>query len=79
VIDHFKDVFQTDMSTSLLMDLYKDILSTKQFSFGALPGYYRSVDNKLFFYPDLPNFEMLEKEKIREWLVIKTNKAQTVY
>ncbi|MDD3079954.1 MAG: LCP family protein [Paludibacter sp.] len=79
VINNFKKVFNTDMDVDFLMKLYTDILSTKDFSFGNIPGYYGSSGNKLYFYPDLPNFEMLQEQEIREWLEKKYGKTQTVY
>lgn len=78
-LEDFNKLFQTDMSKKLLMSLYNDILTTKDFSFGNIPGYYRSEGEKLYYFPDLPNFEMLQENEIRTWLEQKKNKVQTVY
>lgn len=79
VITHFEEVFQTDMDISFLNELYKDILETKDFSFGSLPGYYSNEKNNLYFYPDLPGFEMLRQQEIRRNLEKKQRSGQTVY
>jgi len=79
VIENLKNVFRTDMKADFLNMLYKDILSTPSFSYGNVPGYYSVEGSKLFFYPDLPSFEMLRKLEIRNYLEIRKNKNQVVY
>ena len=79
ILENFSQLFQTDMSNSFLMQLYGDILTTKNFKFGSIPGYYSEEGDKLFYYPDLPNFEMLQEQQIRTWLEKRTGKDQTVY
>jgi len=79
ILENFSQLFQTDMSNSFLMQLYDDILTTKDFNFGSIPGYYGEEGDKLFYYPDLPNFEMLQEQQIRMWLEKRTGKEQTVY
>ncbi len=79
VIENFKNVFRTDMKTDFLNMLYKDILSTPSFSYGNVPGYYSIEGSKLFFYPDLPSFEMIRKREIRTYLEKRKNKNQVIY
>jgi len=79
VIENFKSVFRTDMKVDFLNMLYKDILSTPSFSYGNVPGYYSKEGSKLFFYPDLPSFEMLRKREIRTYLEKRRNKNQVIY
>jgi anionic cell wall polymer biosynthesis LytR-Cps2A-Psr (LCP) family protein len=79
VVQNFDKVFRTDMDLKFLMNLYKDLLSTKEFSFGSLPGYYVHDKNNLYYYPDLPNFEMLRQQEIRQNLEKQRRKGQTVY
>jgi anionic cell wall polymer biosynthesis LytR-Cps2A-Psr (LCP) family protein len=79
VITKFNKVFKTDMTNEFLMSLYGDLLSTPHFAFGSLPGSYSAEGNKLYFYPDLPNFEMLRQQQIRMFLEQKKEKTQTVY
>lgn len=79
VVENFKNVFQTDMTNDFLMNLYEGILTTKDFNFGNIPGYYSREGNKLFFYPDLPNFEMLRRQEIRRCLEKRQGKTQTIY
>jgi hypothetical protein len=79
VIENFKNVFRTDMKVELLNLLYKDILSTPSFSYGNIPGYYSTEGSKLFFYPDLPSFEMLRKREIRTYLEKRKDKNQVIY
>jgi hypothetical protein len=79
VIENFKNVFRTDMKADFLNMLYKDILSTPSFSYGNVPGYYSVEGSKLFFYPDLPSFEMIRKREIRTYLEKRKDKNQVVY
>jgi hypothetical protein len=79
VVDNFKDVFRTDMTTEFLMELYSDLLSTPNFSYGNIPGYYSAEGDKLFFYPDMPSFELLKRKEIRTYLENRKNKTQTIY
>ena len=79
VITQFHKVFRTDMNNDFLMSLYGDLLSTPHFAYGNLPGYYSAEGNKLYFYPNLPNFEMLRQEQIRMFIEQKKEKKQTVY
>jgi len=79
VIENFKNVFRTDMKADFLNLLYKDILSTPSFSYGNIPGYYSNDGSKLFFYPDLPSFEMIRKREIRTYLEKRKDKNQVIY
>lgn len=79
VIENFKNVFRTDMKVEFLSMLYKDILSSPSFSYGNIPGYYSHEGNKLFYYPDLPSFEMLRKKEIRTYLEKRKGKNQVIY
>ena len=79
VVENFKNVFRTDMDTDFLMSLYKDILSTPNFSYGNLPGYYSTENNKVFFFPDMASFEMLRKREIRTYLQQRRSRQQVVY
>jgi anionic cell wall polymer biosynthesis LytR-Cps2A-Psr (LCP) family protein len=79
VLSEFSEIFQTDMTKEFLFELYKDILQTPHFSFGSIPGYYVHQKEKLFFYPDLPDFEMLRKQMIRTYLEKRQDKSQTIY
>lgn len=79
VLNHFKDVFRTDMTNDFLMQLYGDLLSTPNFSYGNIPGYYSGEGDKLFFYPDLLSFESLKNKEIRTYLDIRRGLKQVVY
>lgn len=79
LIGNIHKEFRTDMTNEFLMELYTDLLSTRNFGFGSLPGYYSSEGNNLYFYPDLPNFDMLRKQEIRKYLEIRKEKSQTIY
>lgn len=79
VVENFKNVFRTDMRVDFLNKLYKDILTTKHFSFGNIPGYYAHENNNLYFYPDLPKFEMLRKTEIRTYLQQRNHRKQVIY
>lgn len=79
VIQNINNLFTTDMTNEFLMGLYTDLLSTRNFAFGSLPGYYKSEGNSLYFYPDLPNFDMLRKQEVRKLIETTTEKEQTIY
>jgi hypothetical protein len=79
VVDNFKSLFRTDMKVDFLNKLYKDILSTPSFSYGNVPGYYSREGSKLFYYPDLPSFELMRKREIRTYLEQRKDKDQVIY
>jgi anionic cell wall polymer biosynthesis LytR-Cps2A-Psr (LCP) family protein len=79
VVNNFHNEFETDMTNAFLMQLYSDLLSTKNFAFGSFPGSYSREGNKLFFYPNIPNFDKLRKEQIRKYLETRKEMDQTVY
>jgi len=79
VIKNIHNEFTTDMTNEFLMGLYTDLLSTRNFGFGSLPGYYSSEGNNLYFYPDMPNFDQLRRQEIRKYLEIRTSKEQVIY
>lgn len=79
VINNFDRLFETDMDSGFILQLYKDVLQVPAFSFGALPGYYSGEDSKLYFYPDRPGYEMLLKKEIRTSLQGLKTREQTVY
>lgn len=73
VISSFTTFVETDMDSGFLLKLYKDVLNVPAFTFGALPGYYSSESNKLYFYPDIPGYEMMLKKEIRTNLNLDLN------
>ena len=79
ILAHFKDVFRTDMTNDFLMQMYGDLLTTPNFSYGNIPGYYSGEGDKLFFYPDLPSFELLKNKEIRSYLENRKGQNQTIY
>jgi len=79
IINDVPKAFRTDMTNKFLIKLYKDLLTTRNFGFGSLPGYYGTVGNNLYFYPDLPNFNMLRQQEIRRDLEKRKGKEQTIY
>ncbi|MDD2965689.1 MAG: hypothetical protein PHU33_17230 [Bacteroidales bacterium] len=80
IIQKIIKTFETNLSAQLLLDVYQDVLSTPDFTYGNLPGYYgTNSKNQLFFYPDIPSFELLRKEEIRNILLRAGKKPQTVY
>ena len=79
IIANFKDVFRTDINNEFLMQMYGDLLSTPHFSYGNVPGYYSAEGDKLFFYPDYPEFELLKNKEIRTYLEHRKGMRQTIY
>lgn len=61
------------------MQMYGDLLSTPHFSYGNVPGYYSAEGDKLFFYPDYPEFELLKNKEIRTYLEHRKGMRQTIY
>jgi anionic cell wall polymer biosynthesis LytR-Cps2A-Psr (LCP) family protein len=79
VINKITRTFETDISKDLVLSLYKDVLSTPQFSFATLPGYYSDDPEKLYYYPDIPNFKLLLNQGIRKSLEVESGRKQTTY
>lgn len=79
VVTNFHKSFETDIENGLLMSLYKDILSSPNFTYGSLPGYYSAEKGKLYFYPDYPSYKLILNSEVRSVLEQIKNKEQTVY
>lgn len=79
VITKITRTFETDISNELVISLYKDVLSSPQFSYATLPGYYSDDAEKLYFYPDVPGFKQLLNQEIRKSLELESGRKQTVY
>lgn len=79
VVTNFRKSFETDIENSLLMSLYRDVLSTPNFTYGSLPGYYSAENGKLFFYPDYPSYKLILNAEVRRALEGTRTKEQTVY
>lgn len=79
ILTRITKTFETNIKPDLMLNLYRDVLSTPSFSYGTLPGYYQNEGDKLYFYPDLPSFTALRNQEIRTYLVKPTDKTQTTY
>lgn len=79
VLNRITKTFETNIEPELMLKLYKDVLSTPDYSYGTIPGYYQNEGDKLFFYPDLPSFNLLRKQEIRANLEKRGNRSQTTY
>jgi hypothetical protein len=72
--------FETNIGKELVFRLYKDVLSTPSFSFATIPGFYSNVDDKLYYFPDIPGFKLLRNQEIRKYLDLNKNeKPQVIY
>jgi anionic cell wall polymer biosynthesis LytR-Cps2A-Psr (LCP) family protein len=79
IIRKISKTFETDISIELVMSIYRDILSSPKFSFATLPGYYSDETEKLYYYPDVPGFQLMRNQDIRNVIGIRTDKSQTIY
>jgi anionic cell wall polymer biosynthesis LytR-Cps2A-Psr (LCP) family protein len=79
ILSKITKTFETNIKPDLMLELYRDVLSTPSFSYGTLPGYYQNEGEKLYFYPDLPSFSLLRNQEIRTYLVKPGEKTQTTY
>ncbi len=73
-----RETIQTNMNMSLISEIYRNMLSSSDFSYGRIPGNYRSEGNNLFFFPDEPSFKALRTREIRKMIKHK-KKEQIVY
>jgi len=79
ILTKITKTFETNIKPDLMLNLYRDVLSTPSFSYGTLPGYYQNDGEKLYFYPDLPAFNLLRNQEIRTYLVKPSDKNQATY
>ena len=79
ILTKIAKTFETNIGPEILLKLYRDVLSSPDYSYGTLPGYYENEGDKLFFYPDIPSFNLMRKKEIRSYLEKKSDKAQTIY
>jgi hypothetical protein len=67
IIKNSMKSFETNIGNDLVFSLYKDILSTPSYSYATLPGYYSDLEDKLYYYPDIPGFQLLKNEAFRNY------------
>jgi hypothetical protein len=79
VLNQIVNNLETNISVSLILEIYQDVLNTPDFSYGAIPGYYAKEGEKLFYFPDLPSFRRMRNQEIREYLVKHNENQQTAY
>lgn len=70
---------KTDIKASQLLNLYRKMLGVPDFSYTTLPGYYESRGENLYYVPDVPSFELLRNDLIRNYLKEKSDKKYTIY
>lgn len=78
ILPEIAKTLETNVDIKLMLELYKDILSTQSYNFAPLPGYYKNDETRLFFYPDIPSYELLRREAIRK-LLQDEKVRQTIY
>jgi hypothetical protein len=80
IIKNIMRSFETNIGKELVFSLYKDVLSTPSFSYATIPGYYSDVNDRLYYYPDIPAFKLLRNEEKRKYLNMQNNaKPQVIY
>jgi hypothetical protein len=80
IIKNIMKSFETNIGKELVFSLYKDVLSTPGFSYATIPGYYSDLDDRLYYYPDIPGFQLLRNKENRKYLGLEKDKnAQVIY
>ncbi|MDP4209504.1 MAG: SLBB domain-containing protein [Bacteroidota bacterium] len=70
VVQSTMNSFQTNLGKELLFRMYKDLLSSNDFSFATIPGTYSDEGRNLYFYPNISNFINLKNEELRNMVKI---------
>lgn len=78
-IQKFSLFVRTDMDKNYMISMYKDIYAKPQINLTVLPGYYQGEGDKLFYYPDVPGFNMLKNGEIRKNLKGVDKREQVIY
>ncbi len=73
-----RETIQTDMNLKLITEIYRNMLSSSDFSYGRIPGKYRSEGDALFFFPDEPSFKALRDREIKK-MIQHEKKDQIAY
>lgn len=78
-VQKFPLFVRTNMNRDFLLSMYKDITAKPQIHIGILPGYYSNEGDKLFYHPDIPSYDLLLHQKIRESLTKPSDREQVIY
>lgn len=78
LLKRVQSTIDTDMGVSLITDLYRDMLSVKDFTYGRINGKFISEGNNLYFYPDVPSFKASVKREVRQ-LIDQKRPTQVAY
>lgn len=70
---------KTNMNRDFLFSMYKDITAKPQIHISILPGYYSNEGDKLFYHPDIPSYDLLLHQKIRNSLTKPSDREQVIY
>ena len=79
VLKEIVGTFETNMTFDFAYELYGQIAGSEDYSFGTIPGYYKSMYGHLKFIPDIPGFKQLRNDMIRKELVKKSNVKHITY
>lgn len=79
LVQKFPQLSDTDLGKDFLLYISKLLLLKPTVSYSTLPGYYSGEGDKLFYYPDIPSFDLLRKQAIRNTMKSLSGRDQVVY
>lgn len=79
LVQGFPRLADTNVDKDFLFHVSKTLLAHPTISYSTLPGYYSNEGDKLFYYPDVPSFDLLRKQEIRKALQTLPNREQVIY
>ncbi len=71
---------ETSLTLSFILNFHDaGGLKIPRYGYGGIPGNYAGDDDGTYFYPDIPSFDQLRNQMIREYLVRKVEEGRPAY
>lgn len=69
---------ETDLTVKKIINMYRDMLSVPDFSYGRIPGRFIREKDNVYFFPDEPSFKAMRERMIRK-LIPQKEEQKPIY
>ncbi|MFO8054410.1 MAG: LCP family protein [Bacteroidales bacterium] len=77
-IKNVQQTVETNLTVKEILNLYRNMFSVPDFSYGRIPGRFIREKNNVYFFPDAPSFEAM-RENMKRNLIKQMEKQKTIY